>query len=88
MAVMHKNIACDMTNDMREIFIKRMKSLGIKQIDLAKKLGKSRACINMFLHQKGALTLPVLIEFCQALDLEMQILIKERGPSNVVDKTM
>lgn len=88
MGDMHKNIACAMTNDMREIFIKRMKALGIKQINLAKKLGKSRACVNMLLHQKGALTLPVLVEFCQALDLEMQILIKEGGPIGVVDKTV
>lgn len=72
------DIARDVNAQIRAIIIKRLKSLGWNQSKLAERMGKSRACVSVLLTQDNILSIPTIIEFCKALDLGFDIILRER----------
>jgi plasmid maintenance system antidote protein VapI len=71
-------IARDVNAQIREIIIKRIKTLGWNQSKLAERMGKSRACVSVLLTQDNILSIPTIIEFCKALDLGFDLILRER----------
>lgn len=71
-------IARDVNAQIREIIIKRIKTLGWNQSKLAEHMGKSRACVSVLLTQDNILSIPTIIEFCKALDLGFDLILRER----------
>jgi len=76
--------AMEITRKLRRIFVARMKELGFNQTELARRLGKTRANVSVLLSQGNVLSLPVILEFCGALDLNIDIVLTERRPNVVV----
>jgi len=74
-------IATSMMADIRKTFSTRMKSLGLSQTQLAKRMGKTRSNVAVLMTQPNIISLPVIIDFCKALDLDFQISFREREPS-------
>jgi len=66
------------TDELRRLFKTRMKELGLRQVDLARKMGKSRANLAVLLSQDNVLSLSVILEFCYALDLDLNLVISEK----------
>ena len=65
--------------DIRKIIKDRLKELDINQTELAKRMGKSRANISVLLSQHNVLSIPSIIAFCKALDMEFQIKFEKRN---------
>lgn len=77
------NIAKVINQQIRDAFLKRIKDKGTNQSKLAEMMGKSRANVSVLLNQDNVMTLPTIIEFCRALDLGFDIIIKEKGDVSV-----
>jgi len=73
------NIAKVVNQQIRDAFLKRIKDKGTNQSKLAEMMGKSRANVSVLLNQDNVMTLPTIIEFCRALDLGFDIIIKEKS---------
>ena len=78
-------IAADMSNDMRKMFKLRLKELNLTRTAISKKMGKSPAGVSVLLREDSALTLPMIIQFCQALNLDMNVVITRRDKTNTVE---
>jgi transcriptional regulator with XRE-family HTH domain len=74
-------IAEDLNAEIRKLFTARMKTLGMTQEEVSRRMGKSRSNVAVLLTQNNIMSLPVIIDFCRALDLDMKMLFNERQPS-------
>ncbi len=71
------NVAKGLNQQIRDAILKRIKDKGITQSKLADIMGKSRANVSILLTQANVMTIPTIVEFCRALDLGFDIILKE-----------
>lgn len=78
--ISEREMACErlIFNTTEDILL-AMQDAGIKQSDLAKKLGKSDSCISQILNGTRNITLRTLSDICTALGVEVRITITKDG---------
>ena len=77
------NIAKVLNQKIRDAILKRIKDTGSNQSKLAAMMDKSRANVSVLLNQDNVMTIPTIIEFCLALDLGFDIVIKEKADVSI-----
>lgn len=78
--ISEREMACErlIFNTTEDILL-AMQDAGMKQSDLAKKLGKSDSCISQMLNGTRNITLRTLSDICAALGVEVKITITKDG---------